>query len=192
MARWQHSVTAALGLLSIGFDDTLREGPQSHYYYYDAARTDKIPLTKTKKETHLTCIAVDNRPAREKLVRASCGRAWDAAPPPFPPPGIMVSDGATPLGTRRIPESFTSAQAAKVVLLIWSPIGMLLPSRLNIILCQSVRFIRQADLSQQAFWYANKNVNDLKNVDACPLVPVGMHFKSNQAAYIIRTTVASQ
>ena len=42
-----------------------------------------------------------------------------------------------------------------------------------------------------------KNVNKLQNVDAClhfysPLTHVGVHYKSNQLAFIIKMTIASQ
>ena len=46
-----------------------------------------------------------------------------------------------------------------------------------------------------------QNVNKLQDIEAClhidsvsksPLIQVGAHYKSNQVAYIIRMTVASQ
>ena len=46
-----------------------------------------------------------------------------------------------------------------------------------------------------------RNVKKVQNVDArlhftlasnCPLTQVGTHYKSNQAAYVIRPTIASQ
>ena len=80
--------------------------------------------------------------------------------------------------------------------MLTAPIGMLLSTWLFM----PVDYIHNASELELAGILMLKNINNLQNVDAglhfsaskFPLTQVGLHYKSNQVAYIIWTTVASQ